>query len=323
MMTATVFQVRRSPTPDANTASLPVWSTTATVTVTEPTDLPFATAMLAAELAAVDRAASRFRPDSEINQLRRTPGRPVRVSDTLNDLLAGALRIARITGGLVDPTVAAAVVALGYDRDFRELAFMPRLDGPAAVPGIGGIRHDRDAHEVCMPAGVDLDLGATAKAIAADRAAGRIVEEIAGGVLVNLGGDLATAGPAPDGGWRIAIGADHRTAIAEPEQIVNIVGGGLATSATGVRRWTTGRGQRHHIVDPRTGENPPSYWCTASAAAGSCLDANAASTAAIILGADAPRWLTERGVAARLVHVDGSVTTCAGWPSDDAARTAG
>ncbi len=317
------FRLRMFPAAGANTVSIPIWSTTATVTVTDPAALRFAVAELAAELAAVDAAANRFRPDSEINRLAAAAGRAVTVSKTLNDLVAGALRIARITGGLVDPTVAAAVVALGYDRDVRALTAaaalrsMPGLGSPTKVPGIDGIHHLMRSRRLQVPVGVGLDLGATAKAMAADRAAARIAAQIDGGVLVNLGGDLAVAGPAPAGGWRVAIGAHHRTAAARPEQIVSITEGGLATSAIGVRRWPTAAGPRHHIVDPRTGENPVPTWRSASAVAGSCLDANAATTAAIVLGDEAPAWLDARGIAARLVGIDGSVTTCAGWPVDD------
>ena len=316
------FQIRRYPAPAANAVTFPIWSTTATVTVTDPRTLRFAVEELAMELAAVDAAANRFRPDSEINTLAAAAGREVTISETLNDLLVGAFRITRATGGLVDPTVGAAVVALGYDRDLRSLTSMPTLDGPVRAPGIGEIHHLPRFRRLRMPVGVGLDLGATAKALAADRGVARITRRSNTGVLVNLGGDIAVGGPAPAGGWRIAIAPDHRDAVAHPEQVVGITDGGLATSATGIRRWPTRRGPRHHIVDPRTGDNPEPYWRLVSAVAGSCLDANAASTAAIVLGREAPEWLTARNIAARLVDMDGRVVLCAGWPAHREAEAA-
>jgi thiamine biosynthesis lipoprotein len=72
----------------------------------------------------------------------------------------------------------------------------------------------------------------------------------------------------------------------------------------------------HHILDPRTGRPAESEWRTVSVAARSALDANIASTTAIIRGQRAPGWLAQLGLPARLVAVDGSVTTIADWPKD-------
>jgi thiamine biosynthesis lipoprotein len=127
---------------------------------------------------------------------------------------------------------------------------------------------------------------------------------------------VATHGPAPEGGWRIGIGDDHRTAATDPDAMVTIADGGLATSSTTVRRWRRAGRDVHHIVDPRTGDLPVTPWRTVSVAAASCLDANAASTAAIVLGDAAPDWLTERRLPARLVDLDGTVRAVGGWPSD-------
>jgi thiamine biosynthesis lipoprotein len=131
---------------------------------------------------------------------------------------------------------------------------------------------------------------------------------------VNLGGDLALAGRAPTGGWRIAIGDDHLAAERDPAVVVAVTSGGLATSSTTRRRWRRGDRIVHHLVDPRTGDAVAPFWRTASVAAASCVDANTASTAAIVLGAAAPGWLGERAMPARLVAVDGRVVTVAGWP---------
>jgi thiamine biosynthesis lipoprotein len=70
----------------------------------------------------------------------------------------------------------------------------------------------------------------------------------------------------------------------------------------------------HHIVDPATGNSAAAYWRAVSVAADSCEDANIASTAAVILGPDAPDWLTARGYPARLVRNDGDVSFVGGWP---------
>ncbi|MET3803267.1 thiamine biosynthesis lipoprotein [Nakamurella sp. UYEF19] len=305
-----------------------IWSTTATLVVTDPAALAVARHELDDELASIEKACSRFRPDSEINALLRTPGVEVELSPVLNDAMSAALRVAAATGYLVDPTVAAAVIALGYDRDIRALRDM--LDQALEVaavgtataatrpaPGAWHLQHDAGRRLLTVPAGVGLDLGATAKALAADRAAARITRRTGSGVLVGLGGDIAVAGQAPAGGWTIAVADDHRHAEAAPQTRVAITAGGLATSSTTTRAWRTPAGARHHLVDPRTGENPVPWWRTVSVAAGSALDANAAATAAIICGERAPAWLAAQSLPSRLVDMGGQAVTVAGWPDDE------
>jgi thiamine biosynthesis lipoprotein len=164
---------------------------------------------------------------------------------------------------------------------------------------------------ICVPLGVELDLGATGKAFAADRAARRIANETGTGVLVSLGGDIAIAGEPPAAGWPVRISDDHRDS---DGPTISLRTGGLATSSTTVRRWRAGGAEHHHIVDPRTGRSAREIWRTASVAAATCVDANAASTAAIVLGEAAPAWLARTGLAARLVGTDGEVVGVAGWP---------
>ena len=299
--------------------AFPALGTTAEVVVTDPGRLAVAAEMLRAELDAVDEACSRFRADSEISRLHETPGRPVTVGPLLAEALAVAVRAARLTDGLVDPTVATAVRALGYDRDFAEVT-----DGPVTAPhpAPGWHRVLLDGPTVVLPRGVELDLGATAKALAADRAALAIARRTGCGTLVNLGGDLAIAGRVPPDGWQVAVGDDHTDAVAHPGTTVTLTGGGLATSGVTRRRWRRGDRTVHHIVDPRTGDIPAAHWRTVSVAAKSCVDANTASTAAIVLGPAAQDWLTACGLPARLVAVDGEIVTTPGWPDETPVRWA-
>jgi len=297
-----------------------VFGTTAVLLVTEAGALSQARALADAELAAVDQACSRFRPDSELTALNAARGATVTVSELFADLLAAALRAARLTDGDVDPTCGQALAGLGYDRDFDQV----RAGGPASlatvpgpVPGWRRVELDDEYRQVRLPAGTGLDLGATAKAWASDHCAGLIAGHLGCGVLVSLGGDLAVAGPGPAEGWRVRVTDDHAAGPEAPGQTVTITEGGLATSSTTVRTWTAGGRQVHHIIDPATGGPARVCWRTVSVAAGSCVDANTASTAAIIRGEAAVSWLDEAGLPARLVRPDGTVVTTAGWPADN------
>ena len=285
--------------------------TTAGVRVTDPAALRAARRAVEAELAAIDLACSRFRTDSELMQVNARGGRWTTVGPLLSEAIAVALRGAQLTDGLVDPTVGSALVLAGYDRDF-DLGLREPVATVAVqrVSGWRAVELDQQHARVRTPAGVLLDLGATAKALAADRAA-RAAHAAAGcGVLVNLGGDIALAGPAPADGWAVRIADDHRGG---PGQDVTLAAGGLATSSTTVRRW----GERsHHIIDPETGRPAESPWRTVSVAAATCVDANIASTAAIVRGADAADWLAARGLPARLVGTGGDVACVGAWPAE-------
>jgi thiamine biosynthesis lipoprotein len=301
-------------------ASFPALGTGAVVVVTEGAALDAASAAIQAELAEIDLACSRFRADSELTAVNAAAGHWAPASALLLDAVGAALRAARLTGGDVTPTVGEAMVLLGYDRDFAALPALDRAPvvRAGAVPGWQAIRLDRRRGRLRVPAGVQLDLGATAKALAADRAAARVVAAVGGGcgVLVGLGGDIATAGPAPAGGWRIRVTDWHGAGPQAPGQTVRLDGGAVATSSTTVRHWRRGGERIHHIVDPATGRPAPVVWRTVSVAAATCLDANVAATAAIVRGAAAPAWLGALGLSARLVRPDGRVTRVAGWPPD-------
>lgn len=300
------------------TASFPAMGTTATVVVTDPRRLDQAVELLAGEIEAMDRAGSRFRPDSDIAHVNSAAGIAIAVSPLFLDAVEVGLRAAIVTDGVVDPTIGTAMRIIGYDRTFARVA----ATGPAigwdlrTVPGWQGVVVDRVRSTVKVPVGTELDLGATAKALCADRAAARLGAILGSGVLVSLGGDISVAGSPPDGGWVIQLSDDHADRLDAGRPTVSIFDGGLATSSTTVRRWTRGDDTYHHLVDPRTGGPAEEHWRTVTVAAASCVDANIASTAAVVLGQEAVGWLEDRHLPARLVHVGGDVTTAGGWPAE-------
>lgn len=297
-------------------ASLRALGTTATVCVTSPDLLPAARAVLVQELAEVDAACSRFRPDSELTRVNSGAGRPVAVTDRLFEAIKVALSAAAATEGLVDPTIGRALRLAGYDQTFASVrrrdprSFRARF---AVAAGWQRVQVDAERRTVCVPAGCELDLGATAKALAADRIAAAAVAESGSGVLVSLGGDVAVAGQAPAGGWSIRIADDHDAPLDGSGPAVSISSGGLASSSTSVRRWRAGRTELHHIVDPRTGRPADTPWRTVTVAARSCVEANVACTASVVLGEAAPDWLCRSGLPGRLVRMAGTVVCAGGW----------
>jgi FAD:protein FMN transferase len=313
-------------------ASFSALGSKAVVVTSEDDDLAAAVQAVQWVVGEFDVTCSRFREDSELSRVNRAAGRSIRVSPLMVKATLAAVRAAQLTDGDVDPTLGAALVSLGYDRDFdlvlgglgaaadrgaggqrapeRTLAF-------ASVDGWRTIRVDASACTLGVGAGVSLDLGATAKALAADHAASRAIEGSTGGVLVSLGGDIATAGEAPAGGWRVRVTDDHRSDASAPGQWITLQSGGLATSSTAVRTWRSGDGELvHHLLDPSTRLPAAGGWRTVSVTAATCLDANIASTAAIVRGQRAAAWLQSIGLPSRLVSDDGLALYVAGWPPD-------
>ena len=273
-----------------------------------------ASELLEQELERIDRVASRFRPDSELSRLNTLAGTAAEVSADLLEAIEVALAMAAATDGLTDPTVGSAMTRLGYDRDFSLV--VAGVDGELpprhAAPGWRSVSVDSQRRVVAIPENTALDLGATAKALAADRAATTIHRQLGCGALVSLGGDAATAGPTPAGGFVVGI-ADTCTSPTASEA-VRISSGGLASSGIGVRQWQLGEHRVHHIVDPATCLPATPCWRTVTTTAATCVEANAASTAAIVLGERAVDWLEELGLPARLVRIGGEVVYTSGWP---------
>jgi len=300
-----------------HTAAFEAIGVTCQVTVTDAEALSDALRIARLEVAAIDGACSRFRDDSELSRLNHRGSGAV--SPLLLAAIETALSAAAKSDGLVDPTVGKAMRSIGYDRDFDVLVRTGADPVLELVPASGwqSVAVDPERSTVTLRRGTELDLGATAKAFAADRIARSVYETSGVGALVSLGGDIAVAGAPPSEGWPVRVTDDHRRSDGEG-QTVSIHEGGVATSSTTVRRWRAGDVEMHHIVDPATGAPALETWRTVTVAAASCVDANTAATAAILRGATAPAWLDALGLSARLVQPDGTVARTAGWPEERA-----
>jgi thiamine biosynthesis lipoprotein ApbE len=277
-----------------------------------------ASAAVRAVLSHVDLAYSRFRPDSELSLINADGGRTRRISPLLADAIATSLRAAVLTDGRVDPTVGRAMRAVGYDDDFDRIR--SRTDPISIrlepIPGWQAIQFNPLARTLGVPKGVEIDLGSIGKALASDLAAAAALEAVGGGgVLVSLGGDIATAGDIPPGGWRILVAEDSDTPPDSDGEVIALHDGAIATSSTTVRTWRRGEISLHHLIDPLTGVPVESPWRTASVVAATCVDANTAATAAIVRGASAPEWLAGLGLAARLVGTTGDIHRIGSWPA--------
>jgi len=292
------------------------WSTYVQLCVADEQALPQAEAITRQLLDDVDRACSRFRDDSDLSRLNAAPGRWVAVDPLLVEATRVAVEAARLTDGLVDPCVGRALVSWGYDVDLDRLVRRPAISPPEiGAPRVDWREIRWDDGAVCIPDDCLLDLGATAKAWAADLVAETLAAELGSGVLISLGGDVRAWSPTGEA-WPVRV---TETEDGGTGQTVALQHGGMATSTILARRWRTEDGWAHHLIDPRTGAPVSGVVRTASALGETAVGANVASTAALVLGAEAEAWLAERGVHARLVLADGTVRRVGEWPDEQEA----
>ncbi len=292
-----------------------VWGLTGSLNTQNEKQLSHATERLWYWIDRFDVSCNRFRPDSEISRLNTRPGEPIEISDVLELAIDAAIYACDVTGGLCDPTVLPALLALGYDRDYDQLRALSRPDvrAPVYAPGVGAIALDRDRHRVTLAPRCQIDLGATAKALLADVVANELA--VGGGVALEVGGDVAIRGSGPHGPWVVGVSDSLRVHKGAPR--IQLLRGGVATSSTNTRSWWMGERLVNHIVDPRTGDTARGKYATATVAAESCVLANAFATAALLWDDSAAYHIAQAGWAARLVRRDGEVEYVGGWPPDD------
>ncbi len=253
----------------------------------------------------LERRWSRFRPDSELCRLNELAGAPTVVSVETFALLEHAVAAWSRTGGAFDPTVLAALEAVGYDRDFAliEPVGPPSSAATVPVPGCGGIVLDRLVRSVSLPPGVRIDLGGIGKGYAADLVAGELLHDGAEGVCVNLGGDLRVEGRPPKGdAWVV----DVEDA---PNHLIRLSAGAVATTSRRRRVWRRGDELAHHVIDPRTGAPAVTPWVSATVVSGDAVTAEPLAKAMLLVSelglADAR--LRDHGAAGFVVDEHGGV----------------
>jgi thiamine biosynthesis lipoprotein len=266
----------------------------------------------------LERLWSRFIPESEISRANGSPGVPVEVSPETIELVERAVEAWELTGGLFDPTVLDDLVALGYDRTFRELETLPPQE-PAEAGGPGDpqprgrpdVSVDREASTITIR-GRGIDSGGIGKGLAADMVAMMLVDAGASAALVNLGGDLRTAGTAPSGGWVIDVAHPFDRG-GPPAGKFRLDGQALVTSSSQGRRWSKDGQENHHLVDPSTGRSALSDLALVTVIDAEGWRAEALSKAAFLRGRTAAlEMLPRHGAQGMVVGRDGSVEWTAG-----------
>jgi thiamine biosynthesis lipoprotein len=256
----------------------------------------------------LERRWSRFLPDSEISRLNAAGGKATVVSADTYNVIEQAVQAWHATDGCFDPTVLRALRAQGYDRPFDEVAVSAPAPAPAEVdvPGCAGVELDAGTHLVRLPRDVTIDLGGIGKGAAADLVVTELLATGAEGVCANLGGDVRVEGTPPSRrGW--VVGLRCPGASSPSPRAIALAAGAVCTSTTLRRRWATGAGPRHHLIDPRSGAPVDTGLASVTVIGARAVQAEILTKVAFMAGpAGAAERLVRHGVAAVLVLDDGS-----------------
>ncbi len=250
---------------------------------------------------------SRFVADSDITRANQAGGQAVVVHEDTLAVISRALDAWRQTDGRFDITMLPALLEHGYTHSVTTHLPAPSVPG-SRVGQSAWVKVDYDRSTLTVPATTAIDLGGIGKGFAADIVAEELIEAGALGALVNLGGDLVVLGrPTNDASWYLGI--EDPSNPPSHVALLRLDSGGVATSGTTVRRWSTGDGgTAHHLIDPAHARPSATTLLTATVIAADAATAEAFATAAMMLDGRAAVAMLERvGLAGLVVAADGEV----------------
>jgi FAD:protein FMN transferase len=255
---------------------------------------------------AYEQRFTRFSEHSELSGLNRAAGTWFEVSPQMYEVLHLARQFYFDTDKLFDPGVLATLERAGYDRSIEQVlaggapAELYSPQAPQPRPDFGEMELADDRMAVRLPAGLRIDLGGIAKGWIAEQAA-RLLSRYVPACGVNAGGDQFTIGlPAGEAGWEVGLEDPFH-----PEQdlaMLLLKPGAVATSSVIKRRWKQGELQRHHLIDPRTGQPAETPWASVTAITDTAAKAEVLAKAMLIAGSEgAPRLIARHPAAAFMV----------------------
>jgi thiamine biosynthesis lipoprotein len=234
-----------------------------------------------------EKRFTRFADDSELSKLNRSAGERFWASPDLFAVVALAGRFFHLTRGLFDPSILPELKRAGYDRSMDVL----RTQGPAPLietllagerASFSEVDLDEADHTILLPPGMEIDLGGIAKGWIAEQAA-NILSEYASACVVDAGGDMFMLG-LPEGLDQWPVELEDPLQPEHSLAALKVGPGAVATSTVTKRSWKQAGRERHHIIDPRTGEPAVSEWISVTVVAPHAYEAEVYAKALLIAG---------------------------------------
>ncbi len=258
------------------------------------------------EIARLEAILSDYRPGSELSRLNHAAfASPFACSPDLFDFIRVSAACTARTGGAFDITIAP-LTAVWDLRGAGRIATPEQVRHALGQVGSSRLQLDDDNRTVRFGVGgMALDPGGIGKGYALDAAARVLRARGIRAALLDFGGQVLALG-APPGkkGWLVGIA--HPLRRDEEAATLLLRNASIATSGNAERGIDVNGRDLGHILDPRTGE-PVSTRRTASAIAASASEADAFSTALLVMGPDEGlRWAGDQsGLNAMFLEVDG------------------
>jgi thiamine biosynthesis lipoprotein len=292
----------------------PTMGTSYSVTIADPPtglDRRAIKAEIDGHLETVNRQMSNWRGDSEISGFNtEEPDAWTTVSPDTLFVIDEALWVGRLSGGAFDPTIGPLVDLWGFGPGAaeRRIPQPARVDAALERTGLGQVRTRASRPAIAkVRAGLEIDLSGIAKGFGVDRLAGRLEAHGIDRYLVEIGGELRARGNSPrHRPWWIGI-EKPLAGLRAVQRIVGLDRGAIATSGN-YRNYFDSDGWRYsHIIDPRSGEPVRHRLVSATVIAPTAMQADALSTALMVLGPDDGWALAEREqLAALFIRQDGN-----------------
>ncbi|MEG1586443.1 MAG: FAD:protein FMN transferase [Bacteroidales bacterium] len=262
------------------------------------------------ELKRFDASMSTFNKNSIISRINRNDSTVeadewfIRVFNTGRDVSAA-------TEGSFDMTVAPLVNAWGFGFKKSDQVTPALIDSIRSFVGQEKIRL-AGKKVIKTDLRVMLDASAIAKGYACDVIGELLTKKGIRNYMVEIGGEVSAKGKNTSGKcWRIGINKpieDQSASAGEIQEIINLCGGGMATSGN-YRNFYYKEGKRYaHTIDPRTGYPVEHSLLSATVIAPSCMLADAFATAFMVLGLDKSMEIVEKNpeIDAYFIYADGS-----------------
>jgi len=190
-----------------------------------------------------DMRFSRFKEDSELNQLNMNSGKWQNASPKMIGVLKKCLDLARASEGLFDPSVGGHLAAAGYGLPKNFV-----LPNPA--PTYQEIKIDENGGEIKTARGQILEPAGIVKGMAIDSASS-VLKDVSAW-MINAGGDILTHGEYPNQKfWNVAI--QHPKNKRAIISVVKVKDSAIATSGIYETKWAHKNEQWHHQINIKTG----------------------------------------------------------------------
>ena len=253
------------------------------------------------ELGRINQLMSTYDPESELSRFNVWSSTvPFEVSPDTLEVIRAARDLYESTGGLFDPTVGPLVDLWGFGPEKRRTAPPSReeIEAGRVLVGMNRLTEGPGNAIAKEVPGLHLDLSAIAKGYGSDKVSELLLRKGFADHMVEIGGEIVVRGLNRNRKpWSLGIDSpDQPPGRRELIHMLALTNAALATSGN-YRNFFEHEGVHYtHVIDPRTGYPVPDTVRSVTVIAPSCMRADGAATAVMVMGATRGlEWAERKG----------------------------